>query len=181
MKIIINAIFLLLLTLSISCMQTSISSSKQKKATREKSDSLISKKNNNYFNCDCDNFKYWIGGIQGYDSISNPPLILLGGCYGSQNYDIMLYRNPVLTYEEAKGDDDCKLKWNIPKVIYYAFIIGRHKSINPENEFDIWDYDFPSKVKVYFKTDKTEWLYKDTYEVKDFKELGKLKYKMIGM
>jgi hypothetical protein len=60
----------------------------------------------------------------------------------------------------------------------FAFVIPKTEPTEPENEFDVFDYVFPSDVKIYKKNTGT-WKLINTERVESFEQLGELKLKTV--
>ena len=124
----------------------------------------------------CEVIEFWEGSIQGAGSRE---IYILGECYNEMSsYDIVLvpkkaYRNNLHTFNSNR--DTWLNHFNA-----FVFFIGKQESKDPENEFDKYDYIFPSNVKVVKSTKDRQWLDIGNSKINSFEELGRFKVKLIG-
>lgn len=131
------------------------------------------------FCTDCDELEIWQGGIQGGPESDKSCCYVMGQCQTNKHYDIIVYSPREITLSEGTNSKEGVINSNISDATYYAFEIPKTKPKNPENEFDTFDYIFPSEVHVYQKTDST-WNVINTKKVHSFEDLGALKQQTIN-
>lgn len=112
------------------------------------------------FESDCDDLSIWEGGIQGVERSKKSYPYKMAECHSNLHYDL------IWTKSETE-QQTC-----------FAFVIPKVEPSEPENEFDIYDYVFPSDVKIYRKNAAT-WQLISTERVGSFEQLGELKLKTV--
>lgn len=133
------------------------------------------------FLCDCDSLEFWKGKIQGAKESDSLGIYCMGQCATNLNFDIILFSKVALELKDCREWENKKNKRiydSIPGVEYYVFEIPKTKSLEPENEFDTYNYVFPSEVKVYKKFEDGWFLIKKE-KVNSIEQLGSLKAKTI--
>lgn len=125
----------------------------------------------------CDNLELWKGGIQGVPSSDSTGPYIMGQCFGDAHFDIIVYAEKDVELSDAVINHK-DLNTSLEGVSYFAFEIPKVTKENPEDEFDLYDYVYPSEVKVY-KNVEGEWRLINTKEVSSFEELGQLKLESI--
>jgi hypothetical protein len=123
----------------------------------------------------CDAIEFWEGSIQGSGSTK---VFILGECYnGGSSYDVVLVPNKV--YENAlKIFLTNKNKW-YDYFTAFVFFVDKKESVNPENEFDKYEYIFPTNVKVIKSSKMREWVDVGSSSISSFEELGRYKITLI--
>lgn len=133
------------------------------------------------FLCDCDSLEFWSGGIQGISASDSTGPYCMGQCYTNLNFDIILYSKDDLELRDCmvwKNKKVERILDSIPNVEYYAFEIPKTRQLEPEDEFDKFEYVYPSEVKVYKKYEDGWYLIR-TERVNNFEELSRLKVNAI--
>ena len=123
----------------------------------------------------CNNLEVWKGGIMGVESSDSTGPYIMGQCFGNKHFDLIVYSEKDIELSEASHND---LKKDLPGASYFAFEIPKVEKEEPEDEFDLYDYVYPSEVKVY-KWMQGGWYLVKVEEVTSFEELGALKLKSI--
>ena len=134
------------------------------------------------FESDCDNLQVWIGGIQGISDFKSPSPLPFAECHTNLNYDLIWVPNKQFPQDDISPNNLTKYlngeQNGFKEFKCFAFVIDKVEPTNPENEFHVYDYVFPSDVKVYNKQNDT-WRLLLTEKVNNFEELGELKRKTI--
>ncbi len=129
------------------------------------------------FLCDCDSLEFWEGGIQGVTTSDSTGVYCMGQCATNLDFDIILFSEKELKLNDCiewKNNKTERIYDAIQGVEYYVFEIPKTKHAAPENQFDTYDYVYPSEVNVYKKFDEGWYLIKKE-TVKTFEQLGRLK------
>jgi hypothetical protein len=116
----------------------------------------------------CDSLERWRGGIQGTQKHSMTCCYMMAQCFANKHYDLIAFNEQDVQRRNSKKTNDQK------PTTYFAFEIPKKIPETPENEFDTFDYIFPSDVKVYRKFDDG-WYLINSERVETFQELGELK------
>ncbi|CAN5344122.1 hypothetical protein BH10BAC1_BH10BAC1_04540 [soil metagenome] len=136
----------------------------------------IEKANVNFL-CDCDSLEFWKGAIQGVQKSDSTGIYCMGQCSSNLDFDIVLFSKKNLELKDCREQKNKKIDRiydSIPDVEYYAFEIPKTIPLNPENEFNTYEYVYPSEVNVYKKFDDGWYLIrKET--INSFEQLGRLK------
>jgi len=130
------------------------------------------------FLSDCDSLEIWHGGIQGTTRDDLTCCYLIAQCQTNRHFDLIVYHESQSELEDAVDYKNNRIKQGLKNVEYFAFEISKKKPDNPENEFDTFDYVFPSAVRVY-KFDNKNWKSIAEVRVESFEELGELKLKTL--
>ena len=133
------------------------------------------------FLCDCDSLEFWQGGIQGVATSDSTGVYCMGQCATNLDFDIILFSKNDLKLKDCrewKNKKTERIYDSIQGVEYYVFEIPKTKPVEPENEFDTYEYVYPSEVKVYKKFDEGWYLIKKE-TVNSFEQLGRLKLNTI--
>jgi len=133
------------------------------------------------FLCDCDTLEFWKGGIQGVATSDSNGVYCMGQCATNLDFDIILFSKDDLKLKDCgewKNKKTERIYDSIHGVEYYVFEIPKTKPAEPENEFDTYEYVYPSEVKVYKKFDEGWYLIKKE-TVNNFEQLGRLKLNTI--
>lgn len=130
------------------------------------------------FLSDCDSLKIWHGGIQGTPSDDLTCCYLMAQCQTNKHFDLIIYSESQTELEDGIDYKNNRIKDDLEKVEYFAFEIPKKKPDYPENEFDTFDYVYPSTVKVY-KRKNENWEVIHEVKVNSFEELGELKLKTL--
>lgn len=151
-------------------LDASIEVKENKKETKQKESDTVSKTIEDYI-LNCDAIEFWEGSIQGSGSTE---VYVLGECYnGESSYDVVLVPNRV--YENALNTfNSNKNRW-YDYFTAFVFFVGKKESENPENEFDKYEYIFPSDVKVIKSSKTREWVDVGSSCISSFEELGRFK------
>ncbi|MDX1652269.1 MAG: hypothetical protein R3277_07250 [Brumimicrobium sp.] len=126
------------------------------------------------FLSDCDSLQIWQGGIQGTPSDDLTCCYLMAQCQTNKHFDLIIYSESQLELEDGADYKNNRIRDDIKKVEYFAFEIPKKKPDNPENEFDTFDYVYPSTVTVYKRKNKN-WEVIQKVKIHSFEELGELK------
>ncbi|MEQ8237834.1 MAG: hypothetical protein RIA69_01410 [Cyclobacteriaceae bacterium] len=132
------------------------------------------------FEADCDELSSWIGGIQGVEQSRKTTPYLMAECHSNLNYDLIwvLPKNSDITAFRLTQHLNNGTDKEIEKLRSFAFVIPKVDPIEPENEFDVYDYVFPSYVEVYTRNNGT-WKLINTEQIESFEQLGELKLKTV--
>jgi hypothetical protein len=126
----------------------------------------------------CDSLEIWQGGIQGVPKSDSTGLYIMAQCFANKSFDLIVYSNREIELKEGVDYKNRRIRNGIEGAVYYAFVIPKKVPENPENEFDTYEYVFPSKVKVY-RYFPGGWILIKEKEVNSFEELGRLKINSI--
>ena len=133
------------------------------------------------FEADCDDLSSWVGGIQGIERSKKTYPYMMAECHTNLNYDLIWVKPKkesedlsfrLMQHLNSKTDEE------IDQLKCFAFVIPKVEPVEPENEFDVYDYVFPSDVKIYEKNNGT-WQLINTERVESFEQLGELKLKTV--
>ncbi|MFN8415747.1 MAG: hypothetical protein U0U66_05405 [Cytophagaceae bacterium] len=130
------------------------------------------------FLSDCDSLEMWLGTIQGIDRFDSTGPFIMAQCFANMHYDLIVYSSSKLELNNCANYKENRIVCNVSNVEYYAFQIPKKVPENPENEFDVFDYVYPSEVKIY-KLFGKGWYQIDQQTINSFEELGRLKLKTI--
>ena len=130
------------------------------------------------FLTDCDSLDMWQGGIQGIDVSDSTGPFIMAQCFSNKHFDLVIYSNREIGLKEGTNFKEKSIKNGITDAEYYAFEISKKTPENAENEFDTYDYIYPSEVKIY-KLFQDGWYLIKRQNVNSFEELGRLKLKSI--
>lgn len=130
------------------------------------------------FLSECDSLEVWNGGIQGIDNDSLTCCYTMAQCNTNKDYDLIIFENESLKLNRTIDFIGNQINDDLKNIIYYAFEIDKKESENPENEFDVFEYVYPSNVNVYRRFEDG-WRFILTEKVESFQELGKLKQRML--
>ena len=126
------------------------------------------------FLTDCDSLEIWSGGIQGVERSDSTGVYLMAQCFSNKHYDLIVYSEQVVDYKYAVDNVTKNINSKIDGASYYAYEIPKIIPKNHENEFDTYEYVYPSEVKVY-KLFNDGWYLIRKEKVKSFEQLGRLK------
>jgi hypothetical protein len=129
------------------------------------------------FLADCDSLEMWLGGIQGVPVSDSTKPFIMAQCFANKHYDLIVYSKKAIDLEDGTDYANGIIK-KVNGAEYYAFEIPKKLAEDPENEFDYYDYVYPSKVKIYKLFDDGWYLIKEA-NVNSFEELGRLKLNSI--
>lgn len=126
----------------------------------------------------------WSGSIQGFTTTKKRKLIFCR-CYESNTlnkaYDLLLVTldsnitDPsaqLVLYNKSKANDDYS------NFKCFAFTSNIKPKNNPENEFDVFDYDYPFISEVYAYTNGS-WSYFTRSLINSFEEFGYFKHNVV--
>jgi hypothetical protein len=130
------------------------------------------------FLTDCDSLDMWQGGIQGMNVSDSTGPFVMAQCFSNKHFDLIVYSNREIGLKEGTDFKEKSIKNGIAGAEYYAFEIPKKIPEDPENEFDTYDYIYPSEVKIYKLFDDGWYLIK-RQNVGSFEELGRLKFNSI--
>lgn len=122
---------------------------------------------------ECKELSVWIGSIQGSNMRDT---FLMGECNDSSTYDLIL----IPKNEKGKNVSFFNKNRGNWKKYYdaYFFLVKKNRIENPKNEFDLYEYAFPSNIEVIiFKDNK--WEKRTKVRINSRRELGEMKYKII--
>jgi hypothetical protein len=122
----------------------------------------------------CDSLQIWHGGIQGTPSDDLTCCYLMAQCQTNKHFDLIIYSESQTDLEDGADYKNNRIRDDLKKVEYFAFEIPKKKPDDPENEFDTFDYVYPSTVKVYKRKNEI-WEVIQEVKVNSFEELGELK------
>jgi hypothetical protein len=148
-----------------------------KKATTENLESKIMKIDFDFLS-DCDSLEMWQGGIQGIDISDSTGPYIMAQCFSNKHFDLIVYCDREIGLNEGANFKEKFIKKGITDAEYYAFEISKKVQEESENEFDTFDYIFPSEVKIYKLFDDGWYLIKKK-NINSFEELGRLKLNSI--
>lgn len=130
------------------------------------------------FLSDCSSLEIWTGGIQGIEKSDSSHPYPMGRCITNKHYELILFP----TGEFEHSDFVSLIKKNkfsaLQNAAMYAFEIPMKESEEQENEFDTFEYVFPSIVKV-FKKFTDGWYLINSEKINSEEELGRLKLNTI--
>lgn len=129
------------------------------------------------FLADCDSLEMWLGGIQGVTVSDSTKPFIMAQCSANKHYDLIVYSKKAIDLEDGTDNANGVIK-KVTGAEYYAFEIPKKLTEDPENEFDYYDYVYPSKVKIY-KLFEDGWYLIKVANVNSFEELGRLKLNAI--
>ncbi|HSZ72650.1 MAG TPA: hypothetical protein VK750_08230 [Cytophagaceae bacterium] len=124
------------------------------------------------FLLDCDSLQLWKGRVEGARSDSS--LYIMAQCFANKHYDVIVYSKKDIALKDAIDFNRQTIQDKLPGAFYYAYELPKVLPKNPENEFDTYDYVFPSEVKVY-KLKNDGWYFTGKQKVNSLEELGRLK------
>ncbi|WP_018342912.1 hypothetical protein [Cytophaga aurantiaca] len=130
------------------------------------------------FLTDCDSLDMWQGGIQGINVSDSTGPFIMAQCFANKNFDLIVYSNRKIELKEGTDFKGKSIKNGIAGAEYYAFEIPKKIPEEPENEFDTYDYVYPSEVKIY-KLFEDGWYLIKRGKVDSFEELGRLKFNSV--
>jgi hypothetical protein len=130
------------------------------------------------FLTDCNSLETWQGAIQGVETAGSPGIYVMGQCFANRHYDVIVYSNREIKLGDATDTKSGDIKEGLPGATYYAFEIPKKEAVDPEDEFETFDYVFPSEVKVYERRNDG-WYLINRKRVSSFEELGSLKLNTI--
>jgi len=131
------------------------------------------------FLTDCDSLEIWSGEIQGLQGQGPTGMYLMGQCFSTKHYDLIINSGGNVSYHDAIDPITKKLKPRLFGAQYYVFEITKVVPENPENEFDTYDYVYPSEVKIY-KLFDDGWYLINKETIDSFEELGTLKLNTVN-
>lgn len=126
----------------------------------------------------CDSLELWTGGIQGGIKDDLKCCHLMGRCYKDKTYEIIIHQTKKIDLDYRTDEPNRTYKANIPFASYYVFEIPTKENLNPENEFDVFEYIYPSQIKIY-KMINSNWYLVHSETVSTFTELGSLKLRTL--
>jgi len=130
------------------------------------------------FLSECDSLEVWKGGIQGTTEKQKTCCYIMAQCFSNKHYDVIVFNENDLELNVGSSYQENRINDNLSNTTYFAFEIPKKVPESPENEFDTFDYIYPSDVKIYQKF-SDGWYLIETIEVSSFEELGELKLKTI--
>ncbi|AHM62410.1 hypothetical protein D770_20805 [Flammeovirgaceae bacterium 311] len=130
------------------------------------------------FLSDCNSLETWQGAIQGVQNAGSPGIYIMGQCFSNRHYDVIVYSRQAIKLGEATDTKSGNIRQGLPGATYYAFEIPKKEAEDPEDEFESFDYVFPSEVKVYQRREDG-WYLINRKRVGSFEELGRLKLNTI--
>lgn len=130
------------------------------------------------FLSECDSLEIWKGGIQGTTEKQKTCCYIMAQCFSNKHYDVIVFNENDLELNVGSSYQENRINDNLVNTTYFAFEIPKKVPESPENEFDTFDYIYPSEVKIYQKF-SDGWYLIETIEVSSFEELGELKLKTI--
>lgn len=143
----------------------------------QKQETKIEKIDFNFLS-DCDSLEMWLGGIQGVDVSDSTGPFIMAQCFSNKHFDLIVYCDSEIGLKEGTDYNEKVIKNGINGAEYYAFEIPKKIPEEPENEFDTYDYVFPSIVKIY-KLFEDGWYLIKKENINSFEELGRLKMNSI--
>ncbi len=132
------------------------------------------------FESDCDNISSWVGEIQGVEQAKGKSPYLMAECHTNLNYDLIWVVGKKTDITALRLNNHLKKESDseIENLKCFAFVIPKTLPSKPENEFDVYDYVFPSAVKVYSKK-AGNWELIETKKVDSFSQFGELKLRTV--
>ena len=145
------------------------------------SKSALSNLEKSSFSLNCDSLEYWFGGIQGTNENEAVCCYKMASCNAPVFYDLIWAPENFITFKKGKEKGEISTYFDETpesELITYLFQVKKQENKEPQDEFDLYEYVFPSQVDVKIKH-KGNWYNVDSREVHSFKELGKLKLETI--
>ncbi|WP_224997690.1 hypothetical protein [Cesiribacter sp. SM1] len=130
------------------------------------------------FLTECDALETWQGAIQGVEASGNPGIYVMGQCASNRHYDVIVHSNNNIKLGDATDTKSGDIREGLSGATYYAFEIPKKEAVDPEDEFETFDYVFPSEVRVYQRFEDG-WYLINRKRVNSFEELGSLKLNTI--
>lgn len=125
--------------------------------------------------------EFWVGGIQRVEASS---ILVLGECFKGQNsYDMLAIPKGNIKNEIGSSLLNAfkRSKNDVTAFKVYALLLPKKMQEEPENEFDKYDYIFPSEVKVYERNEQGEWIKLQDRKINSINELNSLKKELSEM
>lgn len=130
------------------------------------------------FLSDCDSLEIWKGSIQGERHPSINCCYIMAQCFANKHYDVVVFSNTDIDLQTGSNFYENRIVDGLNNVQYLAFEIPKKEPQFPENEFDTYDYVYPSSVTVYQKL-SDGWHVINIERVESFEQLGALKTKTL--
>lgn len=127
---------------------------------------------------DCSHLSEWHGGIQGTEAGSDSTCCFyMAECHEGHMFDVVWVPNELSNIKNGTITDSkriTEMQGNKAEQHMFVFEIEKRENLNPTDEFERFEYVFPSEVKVYVQKGE-DWFFCEKKIVASFEEFGELK------
>lgn len=144
--------------------------------------SALSNLKKSNFSLECDSLEYWFGGLQGVGNQKAACCYKMAYCNSPKFYDLIWAPENFVNFKQDMDNGELSTYFDETpekELICYLFEVDKTENDNPQDEFDLYKYVYPSEVNVKIKS-KGVWYNVDQQTVNTFEELGALKLETIN-
>ncbi len=146
------------------------------------SSSALSNLEQSNFSLKCDSLEYWFGGLQGVGNKKLACCYKMAYCNSPKYYDLIWAPENFVNFKQDMENGELSAYFDeTPEkdLICYLFEVNKTENDDPQDEFDLYKYVYPSQVNVKIKH-KGTWYNVDQKTINTFEELGQLKLETIN-
>lgn len=144
--------------------------------------SALSNLEKSNFSLNCDSLEYWFGGLQGVENNEAACCYKMAYCNAPKFYDLIWAPENFIHVKQGMDNGELSTYFDeTPEkdLICYLFEVEKTNNDDPQDEFDLYKYVYPSEVSVKIKY-KGIWYDIDQQTINTFEELGQLKLETIN-